>query len=101
LIERKEPVAKRSYSVLVLLMRIEMPRLQHDAFDDELQARVEDYVRREYERCRPNDTFEAMKRRARFEKDSKGLLRDWLEAGRRRIAAEADAEQSTYAAAAE
>jgi hypothetical protein len=77
-----------------------MPHLPDEAFDEDFPSRVEDYVRREYERCRPEDTFDALKRRARYEKDSKGLLRDWLEIGRWRVAAE-DAVRSDYAVAAE
>ena len=33
----------------------------------------------EYERCHPEDSFEDLKRRARFSKEDKGLLREWFE----------------------
>jgi hypothetical protein len=78
-----------------------MPHPQHAVLDEHLEARVEEFVRREYERCRPKDTFDALKRRAVYEKDSKGLLRDWLEVGRRRIAGETSAETPAYSIAAE
>ncbi|MBX6329727.1 MAG: hypothetical protein IRY89_14255 [Pseudolabrys sp.] len=35
-------------------------------------------VRSDYERCHPNDTWEDLKRRSRFSKEDKGLLRDWI-----------------------
>lgn len=38
----------------------------------------------EYERCHPEDSFEALKRRACFSKEDKGLLRDWLAVAERR-----------------
>ncbi|HEY9055844.1 MAG TPA: hypothetical protein VIN77_01720 [Aurantimonas sp.] len=47
-----------------------------DAAQD--QGRLEALVRADYERCRPDDSFEDLKRRARFSKEDKGLLRDWL-----------------------
>jgi hypothetical protein len=56
---------------------------------------LESLVRGEFERCHPGDTFEDMKRRARFSKEDKGLLRDWMAVAARRAAvrhaAEADA----------
>jgi hypothetical protein len=49
--------------------RFERADWRHDA---------EALVRHDYERCHPEDTFEDLKRRARFTKEDKGLLRDWL-----------------------
>lgn len=42
--------------------------------------RLEALVRAEYERCCANDTFDDLKRRARFSKEDKYLLRDWMKA---------------------
>ncbi len=46
--------------------------------NDGERAYFESLVREDYERCRPGDTFEHMKRRASFAKEEKGLYRDWL-----------------------
>jgi hypothetical protein len=102
LIERKEAVAALPYSLMLRIRRrgYDMPHRQREAAHEHLAARVEEFVRREYERCRPGDTFDALKRRAVFEKDSKGLLRDWLEVGRRRVAAGCDAEMPACSVAA-
>lgn len=35
-------------------------------------------IRQHYDRCHPDDTFEDLKRRARFSKEDKGVLRDWM-----------------------
>jgi hypothetical protein len=35
-------------------------------------------IRLAYERCHPEDSFDDLKHRARFSKEAKGLLRDWL-----------------------
>jgi len=35
-------------------------------------------VRADYEHCHPEDSFDDLRRRARFHKGDKGLLRDWL-----------------------
>ena len=35
-------------------------------------------IRVAYERSHPEDSFEDLQRRARFSKEAKGLLRDWL-----------------------
>lgn len=49
------------------------------AFPDE---GAEALAARLYERCHPGDTFEDLKRRARFAKEDKGLLRNWRAAAR-------------------
>jgi hypothetical protein len=46
-----------------------------DAHD---RASLESLIRADYERCHPDDTFEDLKRRARFTKEDKGFLRDWM-----------------------
>ena len=45
---------------------MEQPVNQHD-----------DLLRVEYERCHPNDTFEALQQRAAFSKEDRRLLADW------------------------
>ncbi len=42
------------------------------------RSSLESLIRSEYARCHPNDTWEDLKRRARFSKEDKGLLRDWI-----------------------
>jgi len=39
---------------------------------------LESLIRKDYERCHPDDTLEDMKRRSAFSKEDKGLLRDWM-----------------------
>ena len=41
--------------------------------DDREQA-----IRAEYGRLHPDDSFDDLKRRARFSKEDQGLLREWL-----------------------
>jgi hypothetical protein len=41
-------------------------------------ARHEALVRADYERCHPEETFDDLKRRARFSKEDCGLLCDWM-----------------------
>jgi hypothetical protein len=43
---------------------------------------IEATARADYERCHPDDTFDDLKRRARFSKEDRGLLDDWLSAAR-------------------
>ena len=38
----------------------------------------EDLVRAPYDKTHPGDTFDDLQRRARFDKQDKGLLRDWM-----------------------
>lgn len=52
------------------------------------QERLQSLIRSDYERCRPDDTFDDLKRRARFSKEDKFLLRDWM-----KVAALRDREQ--------
>lgn len=47
---------------------------------DEWRA-IERAICRDYERSYPDDTFENLKARARFSKEDKGLLRDWMKIG--------------------
>jgi hypothetical protein len=39
---------------------------------------LESLIRSDYERCHPDETLEELKHRARFSKEDKGLLRDWM-----------------------
>jgi hypothetical protein len=39
---------------------------------------LESFIRADYELCHPDETLEDLKRRARFSKEDKGLLRDWM-----------------------
>ena len=49
------------------------------------QAHLEALVRAQYEQCHPDDSYADLKRRARFDKGSKGLLKHWLEIARHRL----------------
>ncbi len=56
--------------------------------DLKTRALHEDLVRDDYQRAHPNDSFDDLKRRARFSKEDQGLLSDWMDvaaarAGRR------------------
>ena len=46
--------------------------------DPHRRLSYESLIRADYERCRPDDSFEDLKRRARFSKEDQGLLRDWM-----------------------
>lgn len=35
-------------------------------------------IRKHYERCYPDDTFDDLKKRASFSKEDKCILRDWM-----------------------
>lgn len=52
--------------------------------DPELRAQYESLISGEYERCHPEDSFDALKHRARFSKADRGLLRDWMQVAERR-----------------
>lgn len=58
--------------------------MAHDATSG--QAEAELWVRAEYERCHPEDTFADLKQRALFSKEARGLLHDWMAAAQRRNA---------------
>lgn len=45
---------------------------------------LESLVSRDYDRCHPGDSFADLKLRARFAKEDKGLLADWLDLASRR-----------------
>ena len=45
---------------------------------DTQNADFESLVSRGYDRCHPGDSFADLKLRARFSKEDKGLLADWL-----------------------
>jgi hypothetical protein len=42
------------------------------------RAYLESLIREDFERCRPGETIEDVRRRASFSKEDKGLLRDWM-----------------------
>lgn len=46
--------------------------------DGDLRAYHESLIQADYDRCHPEDSFEFLKRRARFSKEDKGLLLDWM-----------------------
>ena len=46
--------------------------------DTHRRLSYESLIRADYERCRPDDSFEDLKHRARFSKEDQGLLRDWM-----------------------
>lgn len=41
------------------------------------EERLDALIRADYERCHPDDTFDDLRRRARFSKEDRCLLRDW------------------------
>ena len=43
-----------------------------------VESHIEAVAREAYDRCHPDDTFEALKRRASFSKEDHGLLQQWL-----------------------
>jgi hypothetical protein len=45
---------------------------------------LESLVSQDYDRCHPGDSLADLKRRARFTKEDKGLLADWLDLASRR-----------------
>jgi len=46
--------------------------------DADTYSRAESLARAAYDRCHPHDSFDDLKRRARFSKEDQGLLRDWM-----------------------
>jgi hypothetical protein len=46
--------------------------------DPHLWPYYESLVAADYARAHPGDSFEGLKRRARFSKEDKGLLSDWM-----------------------
>ena len=46
--------------------------------DPQLWAYYESLVAADFSRTHPGDSFEGLKRRARFSKEDKGLLSDWM-----------------------
>lgn len=42
------------------------------------RAYLESLIRVAFERSHPNESLDDLKRRARFSKEDKGLLRDWM-----------------------
>ncbi len=52
--------------------------------DEDECTYLESLIRSDYERSHPDETLEDLKRRARFSKEDKGLLRDWMMLAARR-----------------
>ncbi len=52
--------------------------------DCDMTADLESLIRADYERCHPGETLYDLKLRARFAKEDKGLLRDWMGVAARR-----------------
>ncbi len=42
-------------------------------------------IEAEYDRCHPDDTFEDLKRRARFSKEDQGALKEWMSLAASRV----------------
>ncbi len=57
--------------------------------DHDPRTRLESLIRADYERCHPGETLADLQRRARFSKEDKGLLRDWMAVAARRATADA------------
>ncbi|CAH1662213.1 conserved hypothetical protein [Chelatococcus asaccharovorans] len=47
--------------------------------------RLETIAREAYDRCHRDDSFDDMRRRARFSKEDRGLLGDWLAFARQEL----------------
>ena len=43
-----------------------------------VENHIEAIAQEAYDRCHPDDTFEALKHRAPFSKEDRGLLQQWL-----------------------
>ncbi len=63
-----------------------------DPIDEREPASRESLVRADYDRCHPGETFDDLKRRARFTKEDKGLLREWMAVAAQRAAARSEAQ---------
>ena len=46
--------------------------------DEHEWADHESLIRADYDRCHPGESFEDLKRRARFSKEDQGLMQDWM-----------------------
>lgn len=58
-----------------------MTRLRNEAafpHEEGRRAYLESFVRADYERCHPGESFDDMKRRMAFAKEDKGMYRDWM-----------------------
>lgn len=51
----------------------------------EYTDRLEAIAREAYDRCHPDDSFDDLTRRARFSKEDRGLLGDWLAFARQEL----------------
>lgn len=46
--------------------------------DEQTRIYHESLIAAEFDRCHPGDSFHDLKRRARFSKEDRGLLNDWM-----------------------
>jgi len=53
----------------------------------DVEERIEAIARETYDRCHPDDTFEALRHRAQFSKEDRGLLQQWLSFARAKAGA--------------
>jgi hypothetical protein len=54
--------------------------------NEEERIYLESLIRKDFERCHPDDTLDDLKRRAAFSREDRGLLRDWMMVAARRAA---------------
>ncbi|AVX06035.1 hypothetical protein MXMO3_03532 (plasmid) [Maritalea myrionectae] len=55
--------------------------------DPDLQFYYETLIEADYNNCHSDDTFESLKDRARFSKEARSLLRDWMKVAAQRAQA--------------
>lgn len=67
--------------------------------DEREWAYHESLVRADYDRCHPIETFDDLKHRARFSKEDKGSLRNWMAVAAQRAAQRNKAEATSTPAA--
>jgi hypothetical protein len=46
--------------------------------DAKMRLHHESLIAAEFDRCHPGDSFQDLKRRARFSKEDQGLLKEWM-----------------------
>ena len=68
-------------------MRGSLDSFSQPAGADE-RAYLESLIRTDYERCRPGDTFDDLKRRVSFSKEDNRLYREWMATAAARRAAQ-------------
>ena len=63
--------------------------------DEREWAYHESLIRADYERCHPDHAFEDLKNSAKFSKENKGLLREWMAVAAQRAEAQRREKNST------